>query len=648
MNQRIWNIKADDTPVIRFAAEEFARLISKMDPNCTVVLNKNEDFPNSEFLSIGVETCCSRKPETADTRIDDAICIDVKNCSGSICGANERSVLIAVYRFFREAGCVFVRPGRAGEYVPQKNSAELAVDVCETPAYRHRGLCLEGSNCYENVVDMIDWAPKLGYNEFFTQLFRPAWTFKRWYEHYSNPEFTPSPISNETIDSFVRDFDREIALRGLQHQRIGHGWGSKILGMISGAWHELNRDDEVIPGREKLIATIDGKKCLFKGSGIDTNLCYSDPEVQELLVNEVATYAKENPDVHYVHFWFADTVNNQCECKRCATARPSDHYVKILNMIDERLTKEGLDTKIVFLIYLDLLWEPEKEIIKNQDRFVLLYAPIRRSYSVPMASDDQKTEPPFKRNGFVPTPGAGDTLPYLHSWQKMFHGDSFIFDYHYMWDYFNDPGCYKSVQIMAKDVEDFRSLGLNGMMSCQNMRVFMPNGLGMNIMGVALWTGKEGFDQNADSYFSACYGKDGAKVKQFLSTLSDLYDPTVLRGETPVKSQKNAENYSKIPLLINEFDSIIEKNLQEAVDVQLRSWECLQFYTGLCRKTAKVLLLAANGQKEEMDAAWAEARNFACKNEAKFQKEFDVFEFILVWESKILNRIKEQEESFIE
>lgn len=647
MNQRNWNIVAGEDPVIRFAAEEFARLMAKMDPQATVRIDKSFDLPDNQILFIETELCPSL-PKTEDPIIDDAICIRVKNCSGKICGVNERSVLIAVYRFFREAGCVFVRPGRSGEFVPEADSSLLTIELCETPAYRHRGLCLEGSNSYENVVDMIDFAPKLGFNEFFTQLFRPAWTFKRWYEHYSNPEFTPSPVSNETIDSFVRDFDREIALRGLQHQRIGHGWGSKILGIISGAWHELNREDEVIPGREKLIATIDGKKCLFKGSGIDTNLCYSDPEVQRLIVDEVTAYAKANPDVRYVHFWFADTVNNQCECERCATARPSDHYVKILNMIDRSLTREGLDTKIVFLIYLDLLWEPEKEVIENQDRFVLLYAPIRRSYSVPLASDDKKTEPPFKRNGFVPTPGAGDTLPYLHSWQKMFRGDSFIFDYHYMWDYINDPGCYESVRIMSQDAEDFRALGLGGMMSCQNMRVFMPNGFGMNALANSLWSGKNRFDETEKTYFPSCYGKDGPRVAAFLSTLSELYDSTVLRGETPIRSEKNVENYAKIPQLIDEFLPVIRKNLAETDDIIYRSWECLNFYCELCRKTARVLYLAAKGETKEMDPAWANTKAFACKNEMRFQKEFDVFEFILVWENKILNRIKEQEEAFIE
>ncbi len=647
MTLKNWNIcTTDPSKTTKFAAEEFARLISLLDPEATVAIS-NETKNEGDFLRIGLSSDANI-PSVEDSKVDDGIYIDVHNCAGIITGANERSVLIAVYRFFREVGVVFVRPGRAGEFIPKLDSVALCVKLSETPAYRHRGLCLEGSNAYENVVDLIDWAPKLGFNEYFTQLFRPAWTFRRWYEHYSNPEFTPSPISNETIDSFVKDFDKEITLRGLHHQRIGHGWGAKILGITSGAWHELNDESEVNPGSERLMALIEGKRCLFKGSAIDTNLCYSNPEVQELIVNEVTAYAKEHPETHYIHFWFADTVNNQCECENCKKARPSDHYVDILNKIDKKMTEEGLDNKIVFLIYLDLLWEPEKAVIENQDRFILLYAPIRRSYSVPIASDDKKEEAPFERNGFVPTPGAGDTLPYLKSWQKMFHGDSFIFDYHYMWDYINDPGCYKSVQIMAQDVEDFRKLGLNGLMSCQNQRVFMPNGLGMNIMGQALWSGKESFEENSPHYFSAAYGKDWAKVKEFLSTLSDLFDPTVLRGETPVKNEEVTKKYEKIPSVIEAFSPVIKENLKNSNPVQFRSWECLSFYTALCKKLSKIILAASLGQKEELDKAWAAARDFACKNEMRFQKEFDVFEFILVWESKILNRIKEQEEMFIE
>ena len=642
MRARHWNICiCGISPVIRFAAEEFKRLISEMDSKAVFTTE-------AEPMRIGLDPALPQPPQVADPLIDDAILIDVHNAAGFITGSNERSVLIGVYRFFREAGCMFLRPGKEGEFIPQKNSAELSVKVCETPSYRHRGICLEGSNSYENAVAMIDFAPKLGFNSYFTQLFRPAFAFRRWYEHQKNSYLTGVPLANEAIDRMVEDYNKEITLRGLHHHQIGHGWASKVLGMISGAWHEPNEESEVLPERRKLIAEIGGERKLYKGSGIDTNLCYSDPKSQQLLADEVVAYAKTHKDVRYLHFWLADQLNNQCECARCQKARPSDFYVDILNCIDARLTEEKLDTKIVFLIYLDLLWEPEASQLNNPDRFIMMFAPIRRSYSVPMASDADRKQIPYKRNGFENPSAAGGALPYLKAWQQQFHGDSFIFDYHYMWDYINDPGCYQSLQILAKDVEDFHNLGLNGFMSCQNQRVFMPNGLGMYVIGDTLWNGKEDFENQSQCYYQAAYGDDWKACKTYLQTLSRLLDPVVLRGERPIRTLELANQYTQIPSVIDDFLPIIKRNLHKDNSVQQRFWECLDYHGQVCRMLSRLLSAAAEGDVKTMDAHWEDIKIFVCQHEADFQSEFDVFEFILVWESKTLPRFRNQAEGFIE
>ena len=174
----------DSSATTLFAAQEFSRLVTRMDPRASVQTTRREFKSGCPGLWIGLcKTVQALVPQVKDPVADDAIHIDVKKGNGLITGSNERSVLIGVYRFFREAGCAFVRPGRDGEYIPQQNSMSLAVKVSECAAYRHRGICLEGSNSYENVVEMIDLAPKLGLNAFFTQLFRPGFAFRRWYEH---------------------------------------------------------------------------------------------------------------------------------------------------------------------------------------------------------------------------------------------------------------------------------------------------------------------------------------------------------------------------------------------------------------------------------------------------------------------------------
>lgn len=649
MNQTVWNIGVvNPTDTVLFAAEEFARLVRKMDPAAEATITTAAYVPGSNVLWIGLDENMPTPPAVEDPAVDDSLYIQVENCSGVITGSNERSVLLAVYRFFRECGCAFLKPGQLGEFVPAQDSRLLKVSLSETPAYRHRGICLEGSNCYENVTDMIDFAPKLGFNAYFTQLFRPSFAFRRWYEHHNNPELVGEELKNEAVDAFVADYHKEITKRGLLHHRIGHGWASKVLGITSTAWHELNDESEVLPECRDLVAFMGGQRKLYKGSGIDTNLCYSDERVQKLLADEVVAYAKENPDTRYLHFWLADQLNNQCECERCQQKRPADFYVQMLNRMDAALTAAGLDTKIVFLIYLDLLWEPETERIQNPDRFVMMFAPIRRSYSVPMASDTGRKQIPYKRNGFQNPMEAGGALPYLKAWQQQFKGDSFIFDYHYMWDYINDPGCYQSLEIMAKDVEDFRSLGLNGFMSCQNQRVFMPYGLGMQVIADTLWTGKEDFAAQLEQYCRAAYGNDWALCAQYLQKLSGLLDPVVLRGERPVRDEALAEQFASVETAVAAFAPVIEQNICSVSGVQKRFWECLDFHGRLCVQIARVLIKAAEGDIAAMDASWDAVKDFVRKNEMQFQKEFDVFEFLLVWESKTLPRFRQQAESFIE
>jgi len=118
----------------------------------------------------------------------------------------------------------------------------------------------------------------------------------------------------------------------------------------------------------------------------------------------VVEYSKNNSEIDYLHFWLSDALNTQCECENCKDTIPSDFYVMMLNEIDEKLARAGLDTKIVFLIYFDLLWEPQKERIKNPDRFVMMFAPFSRTYSKAYAESDLSGRAPlapYERNRLV-------------------------------------------------------------------------------------------------------------------------------------------------------------------------------------------------------------------------------------------------------
>ena len=128
------------------------------------------------------------------------------------------------------------------------------------------------------------------------------------------------------------------------------------------------------------MAELNGERQLYENVPLNTNLCYSNPAVRDAITSAITQYCQRNPQVTYLHFWLADGTNNHCECEACRKKRPADWYVQMLNELDEKMTAAGVSTKVVFLIYVDLLWEPQQEQIKHPDRFVLMFAPITRAY----------------------------------------------------------------------------------------------------------------------------------------------------------------------------------------------------------------------------------------------------------------------------
>jgi hypothetical protein len=256
-------------------------------------------------------------------------------------------------------------------------------------------------------------------------------------------------------------------------------------------------------------------------------------------------------------------VNNHCECSGCIKAIPSDFYVILLNEIDEEFTKRGIKTKIVFLLYVDLLWAPEKEKIKNPGRFLILFAPITRTYSKPYSTEVFEGElPEYNRNHLKFPQSVSENIAYLKEWQKMFDGDSLVYEYHFMWDHYNDPGYYEMGKVLLEDIKRLKDLKLNGLISDQTQRSFFPTGFGMYLMGSALWNDKLEFEEIAEDYFMNTFGEDGNLCKNYLADISGLFDPVYIRGEKGRKDDFIAEKLGNVKKTVDDFIPVINKNIK--------------------------------------------------------------------------------------
>ena len=276
--------------------------------------------------------------EKEDTDMDH-ICIELHGGKGKIQADSQVGVLIAVYRLFHEFGVRYLRPGRKNEFfqvLSENDWAEKEISIEETASFRHRGVCIEGADSYENLRDFIDWLPKIGMNTFFIQIENPYSFFKRWYEHEFNPYAEKEPFNTEIAQEMSDRIDQEMKIRGIVHHRVGHGWTGEVLGYSSKYGWESGL---TLPEEKKhLVAELNGKRELFDTAPILTSLDFANPEVGNKMVELIVNYAKERRDVDYLHVWLSDARNNICECEHCQKDLPSDQYVRILNQLDEALT----------------------------------------------------------------------------------------------------------------------------------------------------------------------------------------------------------------------------------------------------------------------------------------------------------------------
>lgn len=573
-----------------------------------------------------------------DSELDDAYYIEVSADKACIYGSNARSVLLGVYRYLTEIGCRFLRPGAEYEIVPQKQHAEEFFAHCAHKAsLRHRGACIEGATSIENILDFIDWSPKIGFNSFFLQFKYPHQFLQRWYDHVRSPKLAPQHWSMQQSVDADAVLDEAMKQRGILQHRVGHGWTGEALGYTATGW---DTDDAQLPEEKTaLLAEIGGKRELFGGVPTNTNLCYSNPKVVELYSEKVLEYVREHPEVDYLHLWLADMFNNACECEQCRKKILTDHYIHMMNVVDEKLTREGFQTKLVFLLYQELLWAPETETLHNPDRFVLMFAPITRTF---MKSYQQAGElppaPPYVLNHIKMPRSMEDNLTMLKGWQKKVSCDSFIYDYHLGKAHYGDPGYVRLSRIISDDLKAHKSLGMNGISSCQELRAFLPNALPNYVMGQVAMDTEKSFNDIASDYYQSAYGAKWAQVFDYLEQISDLYDIDYFVGYHEAVSAEMQERFKKVLALIEKFEPVIRQTLAEPLPpVQKRFWRELSYHKEYVEKLTNAMLLRAEGA--DTKEAYRAFTDLVRENEPEFQKSLDVYRVVEV--TQVYTKFKE-------
>lgn len=625
---QIKKMRADN--VIDFAAEELKKYLRMMMPECGDITISYEPEATDGFRLGLAEDFGLNFEEAEDPVLDDIVHIETDENGGILTGSNARSVLFAVYRYLKENGCRWLYPGIDGEYIPVQDIKPISYH--KLPSNRLRCQCNEGAESQQCMIETIDFTAKLEMNGYMIEFDTPFGYYNYYYAHRHNENNRlPEPVTPAQVKQWKRVCEVEIAKRGLQFHDMGHGWTADPYGISSvSRWTE---PEVVIPeeAKQHLAMLRNGKRQLFCGVPLDTQVCMSNPKTRSIMVEAIVEYAKKHQNVTYLHVWLADGNRNHCMCEECQKLRPADYYLMIMKELDERLTECKLDTRIMFIVYLDTLFAPLQEKMSNTKRFSLLYAPIQRSYTTSVKKELIGEPAEYERNVWKTPVSAEANAAFLLDWQKnVWNGPCFCYEYHFWKHQYYDPGATSFCRRVYEDVVSMKEIGIDGIIEDGSQRSFFPHGFAFYIYAATLLDRDCDYEKVKEDYFSHIYGEHWKEVEQCLSEISELFDFGYMEAE---KSQdvtkgkrynpEHVENLKKAKEAAAKERELAEKNMSLPVRVQTVSMRLLYRHAEYCEMLSDMMIELALGNPEEAKKKWEKLRDDFGRYEYELERYFD-------------------------
>ena len=601
---QIKKMRADH--VIDFAAEELKEYLRMLMPRCGEISISYEPEAKDGFR-LGLLEDFGLENEAQDPVLDDVIHVDTDTQGGILAGSNSRSVLFAVYRFLRLNGCRWLYPGVDGEHVPVRDITPQKYH--KLADHRFRGHCNEGAEFQQCMLETIDFYAKQELNVYMLEFDNPYAYYKMYYQHkYNSTTRPPEMLPYEQVLQWKRQCEAEISKRGLMFHDMGHGWTAEPFGLASTeGWSK--REVELTEEQKEAVALLNGERQLRGGVALNTNLCMSNPKVRTKMATYIADYAQAASNVDYLHVWLADGSRNHCECDECRKMIPTDYYIMIMNELDEILTARGVDTRIVFLCYVDTLFGPQKVTVKNPSRFSLLYAPITRSYCSSVQDDSVIPQAPaYERNAWKSPISAEANLAFLRDWQRTWKGPVFSYEYHFWRHQYADPSNLYIARRIYEDIRSLRFQGVDGYVEDGSQRSFFPNGLAIYVFAETLMNREVAFEDIVADYFSHIYGKDWKQALAYFEKMAKIFDYPYMAGEASADKEVGkyyapamAQQLRTVRELVKEGEALAKAHLQVPTRPQTVSWRLLLRHCEYAVGVAETMALLAENNEPEAD-----------------------------------------------
>ena len=376
-------IAEKSTPAEKNAAGELQRTIKIMSGVELPIISGSDFKAQTIVIKVGEVPGATAK--------DDAFQVYTKD--GKICctGSNPRSALYAVYAFLEKVcGVRWVWPGASGEFIPKRTTLTIPeLKISEKARFAYRGFHVCGSFYNEEMEQFMS---------------RNRMNIMR-----------SNPVNGK---KWIADWNDKRIARGFHMMFSNHNIAIY--------------DKTVFARKPELFALVNGKR-------VPDQLCWSNPEVDKIMIDRFIKYIQEYPAVEIISLFPADNMN-YCRCEKCSAKKRTDLWFDMFNRLSAGIKAAAPRIKTASLAYQSYLEVPETRL---DDTAFIEYCMYNRCYVHKLGSCQLNT----------------NMLKSLDLWRKK--GVPLVV-YGYEFDIFT-PAMFMPFTSMLQDqMKNFAKLGLQG------------------------------------------------------------------------------------------------------------------------------------------------------------------------------------------
>ena len=441
------------------AANELQRAV-KIMTGCELPICRRAVAPEKSIV-IGVEEIAG-VPSGQDA-------LHVYSKDNRICcmGSNPRSALYAVYAFLeRCAGIRWVWPGASGEIIPKRSVWEIDMpDFREKAGFDYRGFHVCGS-FYNDEMELFMSRNRLNI-------------------------MRSNPVNGR---KWVKEWNDKRIARGMRIMFSNHNIAIY--------------DRKVFEERPELFALVNGQR-------VRDQLCWSNPEVDQIMIDQFVRYCSEYPDVEILSLFPADNMN-YCRCEKCSAKPRTDLWFEMFNRLGAGIRAKCPDVKVASLAYQSYLQVPSTALDGTE---CIEYCMYNRCYV----------------HALDKCPVNARMLQSLETWRQK---DVPLLVYGYEFDIFT-PSMFMPFASMLKDqMQKFAALGIrgcitevsppgyrnrNGAQSPSGLNAGVHHRLGHYIYARLLWDPDTPVETLLDEVTTAAFDIAAPEMKQYYAAMDKAW-----------------------------------------------------------------------------------------------------------------------------